>query len=145
MALDTHRLQLLHIAIDHGQELHRVKLTTLTAHLEMQEVATLGHLQSGIDRHAVSDIRLSDMTVLHLELAILGDDIVLMDGIRAHTYHRACRQGKQGQVVSGKVHATMDKRLTCHGVLLFTIAETHLYLFLLRCLERHHEATCGLQ
>ena len=42
MTLDAHRLQLLHITVDHGKELQRVKLTALTGHLEMQEVTAPG-------------------------------------------------------------------------------------------------------
>ena len=145
MALDAHRLQLLHIAVDHGKELQRVKLPALTGHLEMQEVAAPGNLLPGIHGHAIGDIRLSDMTVLHIELTIPGDNIVLMNGIRTDADHRSCRQGKQRLVVSGKVHSTVNERLARHGVLLLPEAETHLYLFLLRCLEGHHESAGGLQ
>ena len=111
----------------------------------MQEVSTPGNLLSGVDGHTVGEIRLTHMAVLHLKLAILGDDIVLVDGIRSDAHHRTCRQSKQWQVVGSKVHTTMVKTLACHGMRLLTKAQAHLYLFLLTRLERHHESACGLQ
>ena len=88
---------------------------------------------------------INDKGINIADRTVSGDDIVLMDGIRTDTDHRSCRQGEQGQVVSGKVHTTVNERLARHGVLLLPEAETHQYLFLFRCLKGHHESAGGLQ